>query len=142
MSTAWAGITWTARLTITEISFLSSMIDMDAVRIINSLPDNPKVMQLAREWKSTPDEALGGMVRWLCWLDKYTTDGKTGLKQGELDKLIFSGKEKMSGLIKLGWAEPDRDGNINSVKFDIFNGPTAKRRAIDTMKKRRQRAAK
>lgn len=113
---------------------------MNFVRIQNTLPQNPKVALLARMWKCNFDEALGGMVRWLCWLDKHTTDGVTVLTCDELDKLVFGGSHRVAGLIKLGWAIADKDCYISSVDFDKHNGPTAKTRAIATAKKRKQRS--
>lgn len=115
---------------------------MNAVRIINTLPSSPKVALFARAWKCSQDEALGRMLRWLCWLDMYTADGKTGMTASELDSLIFSGKSHTAGLILVGWAAVDNDGLIYSVKFEKHNGPIVKKRAKETAKKRIQRANK
>ena len=115
---------------------------MNHINIFNSLPDSPKVAQFSRVWKCSQDEALGIMVRWLCWLDKYTVDGKTSITAKEADALIFSGKKHTAGLITMGWAAEDKDGLVYSVDFSLYNGPTAKKRAIETAKKRKQRANK
>ena len=113
---------------------------MNFVRIANTLPDTPKVALLARAWMCKFDEALGGMVRWLCWLDKHTKDGKTGLRTEELDALIFGKRGRMAGLIKVGWAEVDRFGIVSSTEFEKYNGPTAKAKALAAAKKRNQRS--
>lgn len=118
------------------------MTDMSHINILTSLPDSPKVALLARLWKCSTDKALGRMVRWLCWLDEYTTDGKTNLLQKDIDSLVFRGKKYTAGLIEANWAAEDKDGLVYSVDFAQYNGPTAKRRMIETAKKRLQRAEK
>lgn len=115
---------------------------MNHINIFNTLPDSPKVAQFAKVWKCSTDEALGRMVRWLCWLDKYTTDGKTTITAEGVDALVFSGKKCTAGLVKMGWAGEDADGLVFAVDFTLYNGPTAKKRAIETAKKRNQRANK
>lgn len=115
---------------------------MSQITIFSSLPDSPKVAQFARSWKCSQDEALGHMVRWLCWLDRYTTDGKTTLTEKETDTLIFSGKKYTACLIRMGWAGVDKAGLVYAVDFDLYNGPTAKKRMMETAKKRKQRANK
>lgn len=112
---------------------------MSHINIFNTLPDSPKVALFAREWKCKPDEALGLMVRWLCWLDKHTKDGRTQLTEKEVEQLIFSGKKRLSGFIKMGWAAKDKDGFIYSVDFDLYNGPTAKKRVQDAARQRKNR---
>jgi hypothetical protein len=42
----------------------------------------------------------------------------------------------------MGWAGEDNDGLVFAVDFGLYNGPTAKKRAIETAKKRNQRANK
>lgn len=115
---------------------------MNHINVFNTMPDSPKVAQFAKVWKCSTDEALGRMVRWLCWLDKYTTDGKTTITAEGVDALVFAGKRCTAGLVRMGWAGEDKDGLIYSVDFSLYNGPTAKKRAIETAKKRNQRANK
>ena len=103
-----------------------------------------KVMQLAREWNSSIDEALGGMVRWLCWLDLYTTDGKTELTARELNEMVFheEGSDSVDGLIAIGWAAVDEEGSVYSVNFEKYNGPTAKLRAWNAARQKACRKRK
>lgn len=115
----------------------------DYIRIKNTLPNSPKVMQLSREWACSLDEALGGMVRWLCWLDIHTTDGKTGLTVSELSELVFheSSTDVVNGLIAIGWAELV-DGMVCAVDFDRYCTPTAKNRISGVERQRKHRAKK
>ena len=115
---------------------------MNAVRIINTLPSNPKVALFARAWKCSQDEALGRMVRWLCWLDMHTPDGRTGLTEDELNRLVFSGKKHTAVLLHMGWAAVNEDGFIYSVNFEKHNGRATKVRRAATEKKRKYRANK
>lgn len=116
----------------------------DYIRINNLLPDSAKVMQLSREWDCSLDEALGGMVRWLCWLDLHTTDGKTGLTVSELSKLVFheDNPAAVNGLIAIGWAAVGKDGYVYSVDFEKYNGPTAKLRAWNAARQKAYRKRK
>lgn len=118
----------------------------DYIRINNLLPDSAKVMQLSREWACSLDEALGGMVRWLCWLDLHTTDGKTGLTVSELSELIFHDDSPnpnvVDGLIAIGWAAVGKDGYVYSVDFEKYNGPTAKLRAWNAARQKACRKRK
>lgn len=116
----------------------------DYIRINNLLPDSAKVMQLSREWDCSLDEALGGMVRWLCWLDLHTTDGKTGLTVSELSKLVFheDNPAAVNGLIAIGWAAVGKDGYVYSVDFEKYNGPTAKLRAWNAARQKAYRKQK
>ena len=116
----------------------------DYIRIKNLLPDSVKVMQLSREWVCSLDEALGGMVRWLCWLDLHTTDGKTGLTVSELSELVFheDNTEVVNGLIVIGWAATDADGKVYAVDFDKYCTPTAKKRISGMERQRKHRAKK
>ena len=82
------------------------------------------------------------MVRWLCWLDMHTPDGKSGLTEDELNKLVFSGKKHTAVLILMGWAAVDEDGFICSVDFEKHNGRVTKARRAATEKKRKQRENK
>lgn len=115
---------------------------MSVALIQIALPRKPKLAQLARYWKCSHDEALGGMVRWLCWLNEHTPDGRTGLTAAELNTLVFAGAYRVAGLVKLGWAETDKAGLVSATEFDKYNSRQAKARLKECEKKRRQKANK
>lgn len=83
--------------------------------------------------------ALGLAVKWLCWIDEQTEDGKTHLLPGELDEEM--GWEGLaSALISIGWAAEDEEGRVVALEFDKHSGETAKKRAEAARRKGLQRA--
>lgn len=83
--------------------------------------------------------ALGLAVKWLCWIDEQTEDGKTHLLPGELDDEM--GWEGLaSALISIGWAAQDEEGRVVALEFDKHSGETAKKRAEAARRKGLQRA--
>lgn len=116
---------------------------MKFIRVLNTLPESPKVAKFARCCKVPQDTALGLMVRWLCWVDRHCPDANTGLTPREIDQLVFgSCIELVKGLKKIGWVETDGDGFVCITEFEKYICPTAKRRIQETEKKRNQRKGK
>lgn len=115
---------------------------MNWVKIQNNLPDSPKVIQLARCMQVSEAYALGVAVRWLCWLDKHTEDGKTGLLSHEVAKAICGHSDAVKALQGIGWADIAEDGTVYAVNFDKYNSPTAKARTLQAARKANQRANK
>lgn len=138
-----AGTTLTALPTISQI-FATSLTMPDYIRINTTLANSPKVVQLARKLSCTKDEALGVMVRWLSWLDTYTTDGCTGLSPAEIDEYIFNelDTDYLEGLRFIGWADLDENNNVFAVDFCKYNGPTAKKRIAGAERQRKHRNKK
>lgn len=115
----------------------------DFIRIKNTLPESPKVIQLARELHCGRFAALGFMVRWLAWLDMHTEDGKTELSSDELNAYVFPDLncDGLSALVAIGWAELV-DGKVCAVDFDQYCTPTAKKRIASAARQRKHRAKK
>lgn len=113
---------------------------MNFVRLLNTLPESPKVAKLARFCKVPQDSALGLMVRWLCWVDKYLPEPNSGLTPKEIDNLVFGyGVCLTKGLLAIGWVELDDQGCVCVTEFEKYCSPTAKRRLKETAKKRATR---
>lgn len=112
---------------------------MNWVRINSNLPESPKMIKLARVMKCSRAEALGMALRWLCWLDTHTEDGKTGLLPDEVDESICQKNSGMRALELIGWATVAKDGTVHSVDYELYNGPTAKAKAMAAAKKAKQR---
>lgn len=110
------------------------------IRVNTSLVSSPKLVRLSSIWECSFENALGSVVKWLSWLDQHTTDGKTGLKAKEIDRMLFYPLERVEGLKAISWAAEDDDGNIYAVEFNKYNGPTAKARMAASARKRKSRA--
>lgn len=115
---------------------------MNWVKIQNNLPDSPKVIQLARCMQVSEAYALGVAVRWLCWLDKHTEDGKTGLLVQEVAKSICGHTDAVKALQGIGWADVDEDGTVYAVNFDKYNSPTAKAKTLAAARQKKSRLNK
>ncbi|MBR4008171.1 hypothetical protein [Fibrobacter sp.] len=115
----------------------------DYIRIKNTLPNSPKVIQLARELHCGRFAALGLMVHWLAWLDMHTEDGKTELSSDEVNAYVFYDQncDGLSALVSIGWAELV-DGKVRAVDFDKYCTPTAKSRISACERQRKHRNKK
>lgn len=110
----------------------------DWIKINHSLLRSPEVRRLMRELKCNKCTAAGVMLTWLTWFDEQTTDGKSLLRESELDEEIgFRGG--VAAMISIGWAARDEEGLICAVDFDKHCGETAKKRAQDARRKSLQR---
>lgn len=110
----------------------------DWLKLNHPLMRSAKVRRLARALNCSKLEAFGLMVSWLVLVDEQTTDGNTGASVDDIDDEL--GIERaVDGLIAIGWAELDDDGNVCAVDFGKHCGDTAKKRAMDARRKSLQR---
>ena len=110
----------------------------DWLKLNHPLLRSPKVRRLARALHCSKLEAFGLMVSWLVLVDEQTTDGCTGASVEDIDDELGRGGA-VDGLIAIGWAELDSDGNVCAVDFGKHCGDTAKKRAMDARRKSLQR---
>lgn len=112
---------------------------MNWVRINTTLPDSAKVIALSRLLKCSLNEALGVMVRWLCWLDSHTEDGKSGLLMGEVDDLICGKSGACSALCAIGWVDGDANGYVCAVDYEKYNTPNTKAKTLAAARQKKSR---
>lgn len=115
----------------------------DWIKVRHALVRSAKIRLMAKamnlNMKGKQLIALGLAVKWLCWIDEQTEDGKTHLLPGELDDEM--GWEGLaSALISIGWAAQDEEGRVVALEFDKHSGETAKKRAEAARRKGLQRA--
>lgn len=115
----------------------------DWIKVRHALVRSAKIRLMAKamnlNMKGKQLIALGLAVKWLCWIDEQTEDGKTHLLPGELDEEM--GWEGLaSALISIGWAAQDEEGRVVALEFDKHSGETAKKRAEAARRKGLQRA--
>ena len=115
---------------------------MNWVRVNNSLPGSPKIIALARELCCSVNEALGVAVRWLCWLDAHTVDGKSGLLANEVNFMVCDQDGATEALESIGWAEVDDNGYVYAKNYDEFCSAGAKKRAQGAARVKRMRERK
>lgn len=115
----------------------------DWIKVRHALVRSAKIRLMAKamnlNMKGKQLIALGLAVKWLCWIDEQTEDGKTHLLPGELDEEM--GWEGLaSALISIGWAAQDEEGRVVALEFDKHSGETAKKRTESARRKGLQRA--
>lgn len=110
----------------------------DWLKLNHPLLRSPKVRRLARVLNCSKLEAFGLMVAWLVLVDEQTTDGSTDACPDDVDAELGR-VGAVDGLIVIGWAELDNDGNVCAVDFGKHCGDTAKARALNARRKSMQR---
>ncbi|MGN0875531.1 MAG: hypothetical protein ACI4OZ_10155 [Akkermansia sp.] len=115
----------------------------DWIKVRHALVRSAKIRLMAKamnlNMKGKQLIALGLAVKWLCWIDEQTEDGKTHLLPGELDDEM--GWEGLaSALISIGWAAQDEEGRVVALEFDKHGGETAKKRALTARRMGRLRS--
>ena len=114
----------------------------DWIKVEKVTPDKPELAILARKLKVSQGEAF---AEWFCiyaWADGVTVDGFVPhLSLSDGDALSRSRPGTCAALAspEIGWVVEEADG-LHFLKWERHNGKCAKARALDTEKKRRQRA--
>lgn len=115
---------------------------MNWVRINTTLPDSPKLIALARRLDCSMNEALGVAVRWLCWLDSHTADGKSGLYAPEVDDVVCQKESASTALCEIGWAYKNEDDFICAVDYETYNTPNTKAKTLAAARQKKSRLNK
>ena len=113
----------------------------DWLKLNHPLVRSPKIRRLARVLGCSQLEVLGLLVKWLVLVDEQTTDGSTGASVEDIDDELGRGGA-VDGLIVIGWAALDDDGNVCAVDFGKHCGDTAKARALNARNNQTYRARK
>lgn len=102
------------------------------------LGTSPKVVRIASALRADRLRVVGGLHAVWCLFDVHSTDGRLdGYTQDALDELIaFPGFA--DAMIAVGWLEKG-DGYLCTPRFEEHNGQSAKRRAMETERKRESR---
>jgi hypothetical protein len=111
----------------------------DWIKMRVNLVTDPAVKAMARALKIDAFAVVGRLHVFWSWADAHADDGSLPLVTREdIDE-----ETKMPGfaaqLVAVGWLAGD-DGSLSLPRFDRHNGESAKRRVLETEKKRRQRA--
>lgn len=96
---------------------------------------------MARVLGCSVDGAVGILVRFWCWADEITVDGRVdGVVDADIDAVVAK-DGFCSALRQVGWVEILADGGgIYIPKFDRHNGESSKKRALKNERQARWRA--
>lgn len=102
------------------------------------LATSPKVVRIASALRADRLRVIGGLHAVWCLFDVHSTDGRLdGYTLEALDDLIgFPGFG--AAMSAVGWLE-DEGESLCTPRFDEHNGQSAKRRAMETERKREAR---
>lgn len=110
----------------------------DWIKMRVDLATSPKVVRIASALRADRLRVVGGLHAVWCLFDVHSTDGRLdGYTTEALDELIgFPGFS--AAMIAVGWLEDGGDCLV-TPRFDEHNGQSAKRRAMETERKREAR---
>lgn len=123
----------------------------DWIKVREDLPDDPKVLTLARILSIDPERAVGLLIRFWTWAQKHTADGKLASGQcpasvqkastlrADIDRVVRE-THFAEALENVGWLTVE-DGLATIPHFDRHMSKSAKERALDALRKRAARAA-
>lgn len=125
----------------------------DWIKMRENLHEQPEVLQMASELETRPEHVVGYCHRFWGWVsrnvspeDRDTCPGGcvTGVPLVSVESVLnLPGFLEM--MCKVGWLEYKKDGRDHTItvpKMDNHLSETAKKRALDTQKKRKQREGK
>ncbi len=113
---------------------------MDWIKVEKGTPDKTEILHIARVCGVSANEAFGAWFRLWAWFDGETGDGHLRF----LRKEDCDAKAGLAGigeaLAAVGWIEFG-DGGAVVINWDRHNGDSAKKRAMATLRKQRERTS-
>lgn len=107
----------------------------DWIKMRKELLTSPKVVRIMSACNADRLRTIGGLFAVWSLFDEQTTDGKLDAYTPKiLDEFIgFPGLA--DGMLAVGWLEVDEKGCLIAANFEEHNGKTAKRRALENVRK-------
>lgn len=111
----------------------------DWIKITSDVSDKPEIHQMAGILSIDPDAVVGKLLRVWSWFDKNTVDGHAfGVTFNVIDRMTFC-VGFGEAMIHVGWLEQNGHEMI-IPRFERHNGETAKKRALSTKRKQKERS--
>lgn len=118
------------------------MAGISWIKLEVTLPNKPVVQHVKRACQCSINEAVGLVVRVLCWADGITEDGVCeGYTPADVDE-TFGASGLAAGLLNAGWVTQTSDGWLAFLDWDRHNGENAKKRALNARAAVKSRANK
>lgn len=110
----------------------------DWIKVRSNLATSPKVVRIMSALKADKFRTIGGLVSAWCLFDSHSEDGKLPNYTFEiLDTMVgFEGLARAMASVE--WLIETSEG-LEIPRFDVHNGQSAKRRAMDQERKRNVR---
>ena len=110
----------------------------DWIKIRTNLATDPAVKAIARALKLDPFSVVGRLHAFWAWADQHTNDGEIPWMTFEDIDDVADKRGFAAQLAAIGWLE-QLENAVRLPHFERHNGDSAKRRAMEMDKKRRQR---
>jgi hypothetical protein len=110
----------------------------DWIKIEHITPDKPEVHQMADMLQIDPDSVVGKLFRMWIWADQQSISGNSLKVSDSFLNRLTSCTGFSNALRNVGWLN-DRSDGLYLPNFDRHNGQTAKARALDSQRKKRER---
>ena len=110
----------------------------DWIKIRTNLATDPAVKAIARALKLDPFSVVGRLHAFWAWADQHTNDGEIPWMTFEDIDDVADKRGFAAQLAAIGWLE-QLENAVRLPHFERHNGDSAKRRAMEMEKKRRQR---
>jgi len=113
----------------------------DWIKMRSNLRRHPKVVRIASALNADRLRVVGGLHAVWCLFDEHSIDGQLcGYTPAAIDEEIgWTGF--CDQLIAIHWVISDGSDGLELPEFDTHNGASAKRRAMESDRKRAERAA-
>lgn len=108
------------------------------IKIDVDTPNKPAIVRLANDCGCTRGDAFLAFFRLYSWLDEQTADGVLYADPEEVDAVARL-QGAASSLANSGWLTFTQDGRLTVSNWQEHNGQSAKRRAMDAVRKAMKR---
>ena len=104
------------------------------IKVDVDTPQKPAIVRLARDCGCTRGDAFLAFFRLYSWLDEQTADGCLYADPEEVDAVARL-QGTAASLAASGWLTFTPDGRLAVTNWQEHNGQSAKRRAMDAVRK-------
>lgn len=113
------------------------------IKVETNTPDKPEVIAMARVLRlKDPDTVTGKLLRVWAWADANSVDGHNLSITPEFIDRITACRGFARAMQAVGWLQHGENGLLSFPGFERHNGESAKKRAMESRKKQRQRGTK
>ncbi len=118
----------------------------DWIKMRHDLADDPAVLALSQRTGASLEQVVGCLHKLWSWADRHTTNGHAPVTPVSWIDAFVHVDGFANVLLDIGWLvcnERDTEGDMSGFsipKFGVHNSESAKKRAVEAKRKRKQRS--